>query len=74
MPHAKVGCTTHIYIWIYKARELLQEEVRVRRQKIEGAEAYSQHLLALLQTHYLQRPSLHKSKAWKISKIMQSLL
>ena len=63
MPHTKVDCTTHIYIWIYKARELLQEEARGCQQKMEGAEAYSQDLLALLQTHYLQKPSLYKSKA-----------
>ena len=62
MPHTKVDFTTHIYGYI-KHESSLQEEVRVHQQKMEGAEAYSQHLLALLQTHYLQKPSLYKSKA-----------
>ena len=54
----------HPHIWGYiKHESSLQEEVRVHQQKMEGAEAYSQHLLALLQTHYLQKPSLYKSKA-----------
>lgn len=42
-----------------KDRELLEEEVRVCVQKMEGVEeAYSRDLLALLPNPYLQKPSL----------------